>query len=404
MSSAPPEPLEDRDITEYLNDLAESTDLVEVSAYADLQRARSAARGRRRRQRTAVIGAAAAAVVAIVAAGSIVDLNSDRSGPADQGVTSTPSGPTPMQGTDEPSETTAPPPTPSYGAEDALVLELARTVFDPKGEHIGSVGYSTSPVYDATGRLRMINTVLGWRSGERVGGVEIRLANADDPVSENPVSMDCSGCTEYPLQGSTVRVGTNDGGQPVRIYEQRDGDWVGLTFDAAGRDAIDRDRIDRFLAHPDLDVPDLRQPAEQVWWNTLETLALDHLSVTNDDSFRSLETEASPSDPFLAGFTTGTRSKDIGYFRIEGFKNADAPDGCPATYSRCEERMVDGTTISYRWMADGEWSGGLVLEHRGATITSRLLMEKVPGAPDAYSIPLARAEQLVLDPRWQTMP
>ena len=348
------------------------------------------ARGRRRRRRhqwTVAGGAAlaAASVVAVVGWGPslVPGATPQEVGPADSEATRD------LFATTDESSVGGPSPGPiesdlRASVESALGLEEAPL----------DVVMTRRPDYDPSGLVVSANTFMGVGVPGRDRVVQVNLGVARSWQQSGWRESSCyPGCDSYELDGRQVQTGTYADMWGWAI-ERTDGTVVTLELGAdPDRLGVERAEVDRLLL--EVVLPSERdEPAG--WGDALLDMAMDHLPA---DGY-SLQTGVVDLGPSLHATYTNDR-RERGEVVWEGELLDTAPAGCPSEFTRCERRVIDGVEVTLKHIGAGIEEGYVWVEHDGARVRSRVLLEPYG---DAWSVPLDRVAALLADPLWEQMP
>ncbi|RYB92539.1 hypothetical protein EUA06_06220 [Nocardioides glacieisoli] len=374
------------DLEDRLQALADDVTVPPTDSAADL------ARGRRRQRRRHIAVACAsgvAAAVVVVGAGVVPDmLTADPPrdvGPANSGTTRAP-----YDTADDPQQYPAGLLSASESGiradvESALGLEEAPL----------ELMMVRRPDYDPSGMMVTASTSMGVRvpGRERVAQVDVVVARTWEQTAWRTGYSCHPGCETYELDGRTVETGTYDGGWGW-AHQRADGTvvtvWLGIDPDRVG---VERSEVDRLLQRVSLS-SERDEPAG--WGGALLDMAMTHLP-TGDYSLR---TGASGLGPSLhASYVDGP--EDLGELTWEGELLDTAPTGCPAEFSRCERRVIDGVEVTLKHIGEGIEKGYVWVENDGDRVRSRVLLEPYG---NAWVVALDRVAALLADPTWQEMP
>jgi hypothetical protein len=373
------------DLDERLQHLADGIVVPPAAPGDDLVRGR---RRRRRRRWTATAGAtlAAASVVGAVAWGPGLLPHAQQVGPADR------SAPT----RDAFANTDERPVNATGQGLSALESDLRATVVRTLGleEAPLDVVMVSRPDYDPSGSMVAARTAMGVEvpRSNRVAEVDVQVARSWDVTGWRTYSCHPA-CDTYELGDGDVQTGTYDGSW-VWGHERADGTVVTVQLDTdPARLGVGRAQLDRLLQEAALPA-ERDEPAG--WGDALSDMAMDHLPA-GGYSLRTGMLDLGPS--MHAVYVDGPRER--GELLWEGELLDTAPAGCPAEFARCERRTIGGVPVTLKHVGEGAEEGYVWVEHDGARVRSRMLLEP---HGDAYAVALERVAALLADPTWQQMP
>lgn len=376
------------DLEDRLHALADAVDVPPVSPHDDLLRGR---RRRRRRQWATTGGTALASAAVVVAVWGVVGgPSSEKVGPADRTVP-----PTQVEEDLRRDLDTR--------QSELAAMDADRRAYDLLVDRLGlepAAPYRLSliPSYDADDRIQMLapSVVVQDDATGELREVSARIARTWEATEWRDFSC-YPGCATYELDGRAVEVGRY-ADQWGWATERADGTVVVVLLPKpANILGIQQDQVDAVLR--DAVLPDSVDEAA-AWNDRMLDVGLQYFT---DSPYSIITGDASahtgPTVKAQAAFR-GTVEGEV-WWQAELLSTA--PDGCRPGFE-CQDRVIDGTPLTFRFIRGGEHDGWAWIEHDGPVVRSRVLMEPSRAEGVAWPIPLERVASFLAHPFWQDLP